>query len=311
MAQAYSTRDHAGKGGILMRGEFTSFAMAAALLAGLLAPIPERVFDVLLIVGLCLAMAVVLSALLARRAIELGSFPMLVAVAVLFRMGQDVAAARMILFDNRAGTLVGALSRSAAGLSSGWLTILVLGGGLTLGILALRAAARTRQRAIQFTVQGAVIKRAAIAAERQLGSLNMTQSRELMRQIGREVGFHQNMTAVASLLACQAVVALVAVSVTALVLEFRSTPHAIYEQAYLSEPLIVGFAGISLGTTLLLATTSAGLLSKPGLVTSRLELANNEPSPQKVTIVSEQSGESEEVELINPEFLTKEQNNPF
>ncbi|MBN1818650.1 MAG: FHIPEP family type III secretion protein, partial [Sedimentisphaerales bacterium] len=311
MNQAHRIKDRSVWGGILTRSEFTSYAMAAALLAGLLLPIPERAFDVLLIVGLSLAMAVLMAAVLARRAIELGSFPMLVAAAVLVRMGQDVAAARMILFDNRAGMLVGIFSRPASGFSSGWLTIAVLGCGLILGILSLRAAARTRQRAIQFTVQGAVIKRAAIAAERQLGSLNMTQSRELMRQIGREVGFHQNMTAVARLLACQAVVALVAVSVTALVLEFRSTPQMIYEQAYLAEPLIVGFAGISLGTTLLLSTTSAGLLNKPGLVTSRLELANHEPSPQKVTIVSEQSGESEEVELINPEFLTKEQNNPF
>ncbi len=93
-------------------GPGTLFASGlAAVVMGLLLPVPAFIVDILLAFSVSLAVAVVLIAFSARRIAQVQGFPLLVVVAAALQLGLAVCCSKLILLTGYAGTVAAAVGR--------------------------------------------------------------------------------------------------------------------------------------------------------------------------------------------------------
>ena len=100
------------------------FPMAVVFVVALMViPIPTVVLDVLLAFNLGLAILMLLASLNVSKALDLASFPSLLLIATLFRLGLNVSTARLILSEGDAGEVIKAFGS------------FVIGGSLVVGLV--------------------------------------------------------------------------------------------------------------------------------------------------------------------------------
>ncbi len=287
----------------LARRGFAAGSLLAAIAVGWVLVPPARVLDLLLVVGFCLALAALLAATLARQAVELGALPRLAAAAALLYAALAVGAARSMFRTGQAGTVLDILSAPMGSLPSAWQWMLLTTTALIVTCLVLRAAGRVRRRALEYAGRDALVRRAGIAAERQLGTLTEPQARHHRQDLLREVRFYRDLAGVTQVLGGYAVVVLVVV-IVALLAPGRPAPWATDARgvATASAP-VSGLAILVFGAEVLVAFSAAASLNKSSLA-RRAKAAMTRPAAQRLTVVSPEDGREETVELLNPDFVT-------
>jgi len=104
-------------------GELAIAALVIAVVAMLIVPLPRPLLDVLLALNIAIAVALLMAAVFTPKPLSFVSFPTLLVVTTLFRVGLEVSATRLILAEADAGAVVRAFGSS------------VVGGSLVVGIV--------------------------------------------------------------------------------------------------------------------------------------------------------------------------------
>ena len=78
-------------------------------------PVPSVVLDLLLTINISAAVLILLASLNVRRALDLASFPSLLLIATLFRLGLNVSTTRLILGKGEAGEVITAFGNFVIG----------------------------------------------------------------------------------------------------------------------------------------------------------------------------------------------------
>jgi hypothetical protein len=78
-----------------------------AVAAGLLFPLSSHILDVLLILNISLAIAVLIATFSARRPLEVSGFPLLILMLSMLQMAGNVASSKLILSQGDCGTIIG------------------------------------------------------------------------------------------------------------------------------------------------------------------------------------------------------------
>ena len=285
---------------MLVRSEVLSIAIAVVLLAGLLLPVGEHLLDFLIVCSVCLTVAVLLAASGAKQASELATFPLLVAVTVFLRLGLAVAAVRRLSFENGAGAvlpMLGALA-APAGRAASLLMCLCAAGAM---LFIWRSARRIRAATADYSDQTLPIRQAAIEARRNLGTLDGPQAGALSSLLEREVRFYGNMQGLVPLLRFDAIGLCVLVAVAALAARFA--PPTDMDSTVSRTQLAAGVALITLLPAVAVSFTSVRLMTGKALDADRRGTDEAWGRSQKVTIVSETDGRSEQIEVLNPDFI--------
>ena len=98
-----------------MKARWPELAIAAlviAVVAMLIVPIPRPLLDALLTLNIGIAVALLMAAVFSPRPLSFASFPTLLVVTTLFRVGLEVSTTRLILADADAGSVVHAFGSS-------------------------------------------------------------------------------------------------------------------------------------------------------------------------------------------------------
>jgi flagellar biosynthesis protein FlhA len=174
-------------------GQQTELALVlllAAILLVLFAPIPAWLLDFLVISNFSLALLILLLTFYMARPIEFSTFPSLLLVATLFRLGLNVAAARLILSTADAGHVIAAVGEY------------VVGGNYVIGLIVFvvlivvqyvvvtNGAQRVAEVAARFTLDSMPGKQMSIDADLNLGLIDQNEARERRRQVEREANFY-------------------------------------------------------------------------------------------------------------------------
>jgi flagellar biosynthesis protein FlhA len=164
-------------------------ALAGVLLV-LFAPIPAGLLDFLLITNFSFALLILLLTFYMQRPLEFSTFPSLLLVATLFRLGLNVAATRLILSDAYAGQVIGAIGNH------------VVGGNYVIGLIVFtvlivvqyvvvtNGAQRVAEVAARFTLDGMPGKQMSIDADLNMGLIDQAEARERRRQVEKEANFY-------------------------------------------------------------------------------------------------------------------------
>ncbi|MGA0270044.1 MAG: flagellar biosynthesis protein FlhA [Ilumatobacteraceae bacterium] len=164
-------------------------AAVIGVVAMMVVPLPSVVLDLLLSVNIAAGVLILLSSLNARRVLDLASFPSILLLATLFRLGLNVSTTRQILGSGSAGSVITSFGQS------------VVGGSLVVGLVVFfilviiqfvvitNGSSRVSEVAARFTLDAMPGKQMAIDADLNAGLISDVDARQRRSEIAREADF--------------------------------------------------------------------------------------------------------------------------
>jgi len=178
----------------LLKHNDVFFAIGITMIIGmLLLPIPAIVLDILLSINLALAMTILLVTIYTKEPLQYSTFPIILLVATLFRLGLNVSATRLILTQGNAGSVIHAFGN------------FVVGGNYLVGILIFiilvvinfivitNGAGRVAEVAARFTLDAMPGKQLSIDADLGAGLINDKEAKRRRHAIQKEADFYGTM----------------------------------------------------------------------------------------------------------------------
>jgi len=125
-----------------------------------------------------------------QRPLDFSTFPSLLLVATLFRLGLNVAATRLILSDADAGRVIGSIGNFVVGGNYiiGLIVFIVL--IVVQYVVVTNGAQRVAEVAARFTLDGMPGKQMSIDADLNMGLIDQNEARERRKQIEKEANFY-------------------------------------------------------------------------------------------------------------------------
>src|SRR5215213_4762570 len=156
----------------------------------LIIPLPSVMIDMFITLNIAAALAILVSTLYMRKALELSSFPSLLLLTTLFRLAINVSVTRLVLLEGDAGHLVAAFGK------------FVVGGNVVVGlvifliliviqfVVVTNGAGRVAEVAARFTLDAMPGKQMAIDADLNAGQITDEQAKARRAEISKEADFY-------------------------------------------------------------------------------------------------------------------------
>ena len=198
---------------VLGRSDMLLAAAVVGIVAMMIIPLPPVLLDVLIVLNITFSLTILLVALNIREPLEFSSFPPLLLIATLFRLGLNVSAARLVLLDAHAGEVINAFGK------------VVVGGNTVVGIVVFlilvviqyvvitNGAGRVSEVAARFTLDAMPGKQMSIDADLNAGLITPDEARARRHSIEREADFYGAMDGASKFVKGDAVAALVIIVV--------------------------------------------------------------------------------------------------
>jgi len=160
------------------------------LMITLLTPLPPGILDVLLAFNVTASLLILLVAMNVKGSTELSTFPTILLLATLFRLGLNVASTRLILSEGRAGTIISAFGRYVVGdnMTVGLIVFLIL--IVIQFVVITKGAGRISEVAARFVLDAMPGKQMAIDADLNAGLIDSEEARGRRGAIASEAEFY-------------------------------------------------------------------------------------------------------------------------
>ncbi len=281
------------------RNHLVSVALVICLMGGLVVPLPGWGLDILLVVNVCLTAALVLIGFSGKTSGELGSLPGLLIAATLLRILGHSAVGYAVYSTGNPGLILSLTGQATGFLQSGWVRLLGPAAAIVVLIAIIQTARRIHQVYVTFVEDTVVAEELRINGEFRKGTLDRAAAEQRRGRLETETLFYRGLAGAAELIRIEGFV--VATMLVMLSVSLRGYLRA-EEQAharYLSMLTATAIAAIlpefliTLGCRRLAGVLAAGWPKPVAAPPIRAE---------KITIISEQTGQPEEIELLNPDF---------
>ncbi|HEY5948121.1 MAG TPA: flagellar biosynthesis protein FlhA [Kofleriaceae bacterium] len=166
--------------------ELAIAALVIAVVVMLIVPVPRPLLDGLLALNIGIAVALLMASLFTQSPLSFSSFPTLLVITTLFRVGLEVSTTRLILADADAGSVVHAFGSSVV--ASNLVVGLVVFAVITIVqlIVVSRGAERVAEVSARFALDAMPGKQMAIDAELRSGSIDAETARKRRADLERE-----------------------------------------------------------------------------------------------------------------------------
>jgi flagellar biosynthesis protein FlhA len=156
----------------------------------MIVPLPPAVLDILIVTNIGAALSILLATMYVRRPLDFATFPALLLVATLFRLGLNVSVTRQVLSQGYAGQVVEAFGH------------FVIGGSLIVGmvifliliviqfIVVTKGAERVAEVGARFTLDAMPGKQMAIDADLNAGLIDDAEARARRAEVSAEADFY-------------------------------------------------------------------------------------------------------------------------
>ena len=163
------------------------------IVAMMILPLPPMILDLLLTVNISLSVIILLVCLYTKEPLDYSSFPTILLVSTLFRLGLNVSSTRLILLHGQAGEVINAFGQ------------FVVGGNYVVGVIIFAilviinfmvitgGAGRVAEVAARFTLDSMPGKQLSIDADLNSGLITEEEAKARRRKIERESDFYGTM----------------------------------------------------------------------------------------------------------------------
>lgn len=167
-----------------------SSAIVILAVGMLIVPLPPPLLDVLFLLNLSLSLVVTAVALQTPEPLDFSGFPSMLLLTTLLRVALDVSAARLILLQANAGTVVASFGGFVVGQDPivGILVFMLL--FVVQFLVITRGAERVAEVSARFTLDAMAGKQMAIDADLHAGVINDVEAKSRRERIGREADFY-------------------------------------------------------------------------------------------------------------------------
>lgn len=172
------------------QGDLVLVFAIIAILTLLFVPIPSWLLDLLLIANFSFALLILLLTFYMGKPLEFSTFPSLLLIATLFRLGLNISATRLILGQADAGRVIGAIGEFvvSGNYVIGLIVFLVL--IVVQYVVVTNGAQRVAEVAARFTLDSMPGKQMSIDADLNMGLIDQDEARERRKNIEREGNFY-------------------------------------------------------------------------------------------------------------------------
>jgi flagellar biosynthesis protein FlhA len=179
------------------------------VIAMMLIPLPAVVLDLLLTINLALSVTMLLVTVYAKEAMEYSTFPTILLMATLFRLGLNVSSTRLILLHAEAGQVIHAFGN------------FVVGGNYVVGLLIFiiliiinfivitNGAGRVSEVSARFTLDAMPGKQLSIDADLNAGLITNEDAKRRRTHIQREADFYGTMDGASKFVKGDAIAAII------------------------------------------------------------------------------------------------------
>lgn len=164
--------------------------LVLGILFMLFAPIPSGMLDFLILANFSFALLILLLTFYMAKPVEFSTFPSMLLVATLFRLGLNVSATRLILRDGDAGQVIGAIGSYVVGgnFVIGLIVFLIL--VVVQYVVVTNGAQRVSEVAARFTLDSMPGQQMSIDADLNMGFIDQEEAQRRRRTISKEAAFY-------------------------------------------------------------------------------------------------------------------------
>jgi len=172
------------------QGDLVLVASIIGILMLLFTPIPSWLLDFLLITNFSFALLILLLTFYMGKPLEFSTFPSLLLIATLFRLGLNISATRLILGQADAGRVIASIGEFvvSGNYIIGLIVFLVL--IVIQYVVVTNGAQRVAEVAARFTLDSMPGKQMSIDADLNMGLIDQNEARERRKNIEREGNFY-------------------------------------------------------------------------------------------------------------------------
>ena len=156
-------------------------------------PLPPMMLDILLTLNISLSVIILLVCLFVKEPLEYSSFPIILHVATIFRLGLNVSSTRLILLNGSAGEVIHSFGQFVVGGNYivGFIIFILL---VVINFMVITGGAtRVAEVSARFTLDSMPGKQLSIDADLNSGLINEEQAKARRRKLEREADFYGTM----------------------------------------------------------------------------------------------------------------------
>src|SRR5688572_5552368 len=175
---------------LMKQTDLLGAAAVVLIVCMLIIPIPPFLLDMFITLNIAAALAILVSTLYMKKALDLSSFPSLLLLTTMFRLAINVSVTRLILLEGDAGHLVEAFGKFVVGgnVVVGLVVFLIL--IVIQFVVVTNGAGRVAEVAARFTLDAMPGKQMAIDADLNAGQITDEQARDRRAEISKEADFY-------------------------------------------------------------------------------------------------------------------------
>lgn len=187
-----------------------------AVVALLIVPMPPVMLDMFIAMNLIIGVLLLLAALYVVKPLDFSTFPTVLLITTLFRIGISVATARMVLTEADAGQIVHQFGVMVAGgqLAVGLVVFLII--SIVQFIVISKGAERVAEVAARFSLDAMPGKQLSIDSDLRSGLLSKEEAKQKRRMLEQESKFNGSLDGAMKFVKGDAIVAIVIVLINLL-----------------------------------------------------------------------------------------------
>lgn len=242
-----------------------------AIIAMLILPMPGWLLDISLALSITVSVMILMTALFIEKPLQLSSFPTILLIVTMLRLGLNLASTRLILGHGHEGI------HAAGGVIAAFGEILIGGQtviGLTIFLILIvinfvvitKGAGRIAEVGARFSLDAMPGKQMAIDADLSAGLITEAQARERRTEIEAESGFYGAMDGASKFVKGDAIAALLITGINIVVgLIIGVAVHGVpFSEAFHTYTTLTVGDGLVSQIPALIVSTAAGLLVSKG-----------------------------------------------
>jgi flagellar biosynthesis protein FlhA len=261
---------------LLRSGDIALAAGVMGLIVILIVPMPPLLLDALLAVSIVFSVMILMTALFIQKPLEFSSFPTVLLIATMFRLGLNLATTRLILSDGHTGT-------AAAGHVIEAFGHFVMRGNFIIGVVVFailvlvnfivitKGSGRIAEVAARFNLDAMPGKQMAIDADLSSGLIDETTAKQRRADLEGESAFFGNMDGASKFVRGDAIAGLIITFinvVAGMIIGMMQEGLTIQEAGNVYTLLTIGDGLVSQIPALIVSTAAGILVSKSGVTGS-------------------------------------------
>lgn len=166
--------------------ELLLLLLVVTIIAMLIIPLPTPLVDLLLAVNISIALLVLIGSFYVDKILTFSSFPSVLLITTLFRLGLSISTSRLILLNGDAGHIVNTFGEYVIGdnLVVGFVIFLII--TVVQFIVITKGSERVAEVAARFSLDGMPGKQMSIDADIRAGTIDAAKGQELRADLQKE-----------------------------------------------------------------------------------------------------------------------------